>query len=78
VHNKTFTLFGGSIVADVFMAVVEEMLVVIITLVLGFKLDRISASASAEGEIMTRKESSVNGHELPRSKDGIYAGVSSV
>ncbi|KAF8850154.1 hypothetical protein BDZ45DRAFT_545427, partial [Acephala macrosclerotiorum] len=44
VHNSTFSLFGGSIVADVLMAIAEEFFVVIITLVLGFKLNRIIAS----------------------------------
>ncbi|KAH7309940.1 hypothetical protein BKA65DRAFT_442032 [Rhexocercosporidium sp. MPI-PUGE-AT-0058] len=40
VHNSTFSLFNGSIVTNVLMAIVEEFFVVIITIALGFKLGR--------------------------------------
>ena len=66
VHNSTFSLFGGSIVADVLMAVVEEFFVVIVTIVLGFKLRRISPSM--EGEIMNHNQKGRNhGQQLPES-----------
>jgi len=41
VNNSTFSLFNGSITADVVMAVAEEVFVVIITIVLGFILPRV-------------------------------------
>jgi hypothetical protein len=55
VHNSTFSLFSGSIVADILMAVVEEFFVVVITLVLGFKLGRISPSVQGEIIILNQK-----------------------
>ncbi|KAN0110649.1 hypothetical protein V8E51_007036 [Hyaloscypha variabilis] len=42
VHNTTFSLFNGSVTANVLMAIVEEFFVVIITIALGFKLERVS------------------------------------
>jgi hypothetical protein len=75
VHNSTFSLFDGSIVANVVMAIVEEFFVVIITLALGFKLGRISVEA--QGEILNLNQNSTdNAGQLPRSKDGIYAQTS--
>jgi hypothetical protein len=71
IHNSTFSLFNGSIVANVLMAIVEEFFVVIITLVLGFKLGRINVEV--QGEIVNLNQSSDIGGQLPRSKDGIYA-----
>ena len=71
-HNSTFSLFSGSIVADILMAVVEEFFVVVITLVLGFKLDRISPSVQGEIIILNQKGRD-HGRQLPESKDGIYA-----
>jgi hypothetical protein len=71
-HNSTFSLFSGSIVADILMAVVEEFFVVVITLVLGFKLDRISPSVQGEIIILNQKGRD-HGRRLPESKDGIYA-----
>jgi hypothetical protein len=71
-HNSTFSLFSGSIVADVLMAVVEEFFVVAITLVLGFKLDRISPSVQGEIIILNQKGRN-HGRQLPGSKDGSYA-----
>jgi hypothetical protein len=76
VHDSKFSLFGGSIVANVLMAIVEEFLVVIITLVLGFKLDRISSPV--EGEVMNHNLTSRNqSQQLPGSKGG-FVTVSSV
>jgi hypothetical protein len=75
VHNSTFLLFGGSIVADVLMAIVEEFFVVIITLALGFKLDRISATV--QGEMIDQEQQSrKHGRQFPGSKDGASAQVS--
>jgi len=71
-HNSTFSLFSGSIVADILMAVVEEFFVVVITLVLGFKLDRISPSVHGEIVILNQKGRN-HGRQLPGSKDGSYA-----
>jgi len=71
-HNSTFSLFSGSVVADILMAVVEEFFVVVITLVLGFKLDRISPSVQGEIIILNQKGRN-HGRQLPESKDGIYA-----
>lgn len=48
VHNNIFSLFSGSIVADILMAVVEEFFVVVITLFLGFKLHPIPPSTKDE------------------------------
>lgn len=53
VHNSTFSLFNGNIGANVLMAIVEEFFVVIITLVLGFKLGRISVDV--QGDIVNLK-----------------------
>lgn len=75
VHNSTFSLFGGNIVADVLMAIVEEFFVVVITLVLGFKLGR--TNPPMEGEIINLNRKSGNhGRELHESQDGIYAPLS--
>jgi len=72
VHDSTFSLFNGSIAADVLMAIVEEFFVVIITLVLGLKLGRVNVEV--EGEIVSlNQKSRDNGGQLPGSKDGIYA-----
>jgi len=49
-HDSTFSLFNGSIAADILMAIVEEFFVVIITLALGFKLPRINASETMNGD----------------------------
>jgi hypothetical protein len=54
VHNSTFSLFNGSIAADILMAIAEEFIVVIITLVLGFKLRPISVEA--DGKIINFKQ----------------------
>jgi len=71
VHDSTFSLFGGSIVADVLMAIVQEFFVVVATLVLGFKLRRISPSM--EGEIMNHNQNGRNhSGKLPVHKDGRY------
>lgn len=71
VHNKTFSLFSGSIVADVLMAILEEFFVVVATLVLGFKLSRIIPSM--QGEIMDNNQKGRNhGRQHPGSKDGSY------
>jgi hypothetical protein len=72
VHDRTFSLFNGSIAADVLMAIVEEFFVVIITLVLGLKLSRVNVEV--EGEIVNlNQKSRDNGGQLPGAKDGIYA-----
>jgi hypothetical protein len=72
VHDSTFSLFNGSIAADVLMAIVEEFFVVIITLVLGLKLGRVNVEV--EGEIVNlNQKSRDNGGQFPGSKDGIYA-----
>lgn len=71
VHNSTFSLFGGSVVADVLMAVVEEFFVVLITLVLGFRLGRISPSRQGEVVGLSHKGSSL-GQQIPGSKDRVY------
>lgn len=63
VHNNTFSLFDGSIVADILMAVVEEFFVVAITIALGFKLSKIGNSVQDEN----------NGEQAPGSKNGGYA-----
>ena len=66
VHDNTFSLFNGSIVANVLMAIAEEFFVVIITLALGFKLGRISVDV--QGEIVDlNQKSSDNGGQLPLS-----------
>jgi len=70
VNDSTFSLFGGSLVADVLMSVVEEFFVVVITLVLGFKLRRISSSM--QDEIMDHN----HGRQLPGSEDGSYKQTS--
>ena len=71
VHDSTFSLFGGSIVADVLMAIVEEFFVVVATPVLGFKLRRISPSM--EGEIVNHNQNGRNHNgKLPVYKDGSY------
>jgi len=56
VHNSTFSLFNGSIVANVLMAIVEEFFVVIITLALGFKLGRIGVNG--QGDILNLNQTS--------------------
>ena len=48
VNNSTFSLFSGSITADVVMAVAEEVFVVIITIVLGFVLPRVDPIVQGE------------------------------
>ncbi len=48
-HDSTFSLFNGSIAADILMAIVEEFFVIIITLVLGFKLRPIDALEITNG-----------------------------
>lgn len=69
VHNSTFSLFNGSIAANVLMAIVEEFFVVIITLALGFKLRRISVDL--DGKIVNLDQGvSDNGGQWPGSKDG--------
>ena len=72
VHNSTFSLFSGSIVADILMAIVEEFFVVVATLVLGFKLRKISSSM--EGEIMDHNRKGRNNGE--QSKNGSYGQAS--
>lgn len=62
VNNRTFSLFNGSVVADVLMAIVEEVFVVIMTIVVGFKLRRIDPTI--EGENF--------GQQLPGSENGGY------
>ena len=75
VHNSTFSLFGGSVVADVLMAIVEEFFVVVITLVLGFKLGRIDPPM--QGEIINLNQKGGNhGRQLNESQDGTYAPLS--
>lgn len=75
VHNNTFSLFSGSIVADVVMGVVEEFFVVAITLALGFNLDRISPSVQEEIINLNQKGRN-HGRQLPASKDGVYTQTS--
>jgi hypothetical protein len=53
VHDSTFSLFDGSITANVLMAIVEEFFVAIITLALGFKLGR--TVVEMQGEIVNLK-----------------------
>jgi len=53
VHDSTFSLFDGSIAANVLMAIVEEFFVAIITLALGFKLGR--TVVEMQGEIVNLK-----------------------
>lgn len=53
VHDNTFSLFNGSIGANVSMAIAEEFFVIVITLILGFKLGRIDVDV--QGEIMGLK-----------------------
>jgi hypothetical protein len=75
VNNGTFSLFGGSIVADIVMAIVEEFFVVVITLALGFKLRRISPSM--ESEVMNHNQNGKNhGRQLPGSEEGNYLQMS--
>ncbi|KAF4632701.1 hypothetical protein G7Y89_g5425 [Cudoniella acicularis] len=78
VHDATFSLFGGSITANVLMAIVEEFFVVIITLALGFKLRRISASAQDENMNQDRRSRFRRNHgrQPLSSKDGIVVEVS--
>jgi len=64
VHDSTFSLFNGSIVANVLMAIVEEFFVVIITLVLGFKLGRINVEVQ-DGIVNFNQKSSDNGGQAP-------------
>jgi hypothetical protein len=66
VHDSTFSLFNGSIVANVLMAIAEEFFVVIITLALGFKLDRISVDVQGEIVDLNQKGSNNSG-QLPLS-----------
>jgi hypothetical protein len=75
VHDSTFSLVGGSIVADVLMAIVEEFFVVIITLILGLKLDRISSPA--RDNITNYDQRTRNhGRQSPGSTAGIYGQAS--
>ncbi|PVH92893.1 hypothetical protein DM02DRAFT_542675 [Periconia macrospinosa] len=62
VHDNTFSLFDGSLAAEVLMAIVAEFFVVIITLALGFKLRQ--DSPSTQGEMTDLVEKSSN-HALP-------------
>lgn len=68
VHDSTFSLFDGSIVANVLMAIVEEFFVVIITLALGFKL---RANIEMQGEVVNLNKSGDNYGHNPRSRDGV-------
>ena len=68
VHDNTFSLFDGSIVANVLMAIVEEFFVVIITLALGFKL---RANIEMQGEVVNLNKSGDNYGHNPRSRDGV-------
>ena len=68
VHDNTFSLFDGSIVANVLMAIVEEFFVVIITLALGFKL---RANIEMQGEVVNLDKSRDNYGHNPRSRDGV-------
>lgn len=68
VHDSTFSLFDGSIVANVLMAIVEEFFVVIITLALGFKL---RANIEMQGEVVNLDKSRDNYGHNPRSRDGV-------
>ena len=67
-HDSTFSLFDGSIVANVLMAIVEEFFVVIITLALGFKL---RANIEMQGEVVNLNKSGDNYGHNPRSRDGV-------
>jgi hypothetical protein len=70
VHNSTFSLFNGSIAANVLMAILEEFFVVIITLALGFKLGRITVEV--DGKILSLNQTGADnsGQYPPQSKDG--------
>lgn len=52
-HDNTFSLYNGSVAAYVAMAVVEEMIVVMLYVVLGFLLPRTQGGGS--GEVTSRK-----------------------
>ncbi|KAH8682799.1 hypothetical protein BGZ60DRAFT_368352 [Tricladium varicosporioides] len=75
VHNRTFSLFGGNLAADILMAIVEEFFVVVITLVLGFKLDRINPPAEGDMINLNQKNSSQSQQYL-ESNDRPYAPLS--
>ena len=56
VHNSTFSLFNGSVAANVLMAILEEFFVVIITIVLGFKLGRVGVDVETVAVDLTQKD----------------------
>jgi len=61
VHNSTFSLFNGSIAANVLMAIVEEFFVVIITIVLGFKLERAESNVETVVVDVNQKDGDSSG-----------------
>lgn len=80
VHQGAFARIGGSVWVRVFMAVVEEFVVVAVYLFLGFQLDRLKASE--QGPIESRPWKSRGGERRRRQRghaDGYYeGGVSTV
>jgi hypothetical protein len=54
-YNSTFSLFNGSIAANVLMAIMEEFFVVIITIALGFKLERVGVEVETVAVDLNQK-----------------------
>ena len=78
-HDHLFNLVNGSVVVLVVMAVVEEFVVVVIFLTLGFLVERLDNTN--QGPIASRgwknrrakKQGRVNDVELQQQETGIYA-----
>jgi len=75
-HNRHFNLITGSVVIHVFMSVLEEMVVVIIYLAIGWKTEAVAptnqgpiASRPWKGNLETRGATSESGHK--ESSNGI-------
>jgi hypothetical protein len=78
VHDTTFSLFHGSVVANVLMAIVEEFFVIVITLALGFKLSRIAVDVQQGDVVYLDQSGRDNGAQPLGSKSGTYTQSSNL